>query len=531
MAAGGRGEGLATLAVLGWSALLWRQRWGCRPETLAALLLACELWVLEQRRTRPAPAPLLRDSAWLLVPLQIVWINVHVSYYLGLVVAAAFLLDGCWKAARGASAAAPRYLALILVCATAACLINPFGVRAVWQPFDFFLHGRYERIFQVVDELQPIDWSDNLRNGLPLYLLGFLALAAWRWRRIGFDAAQAVIMAVLLPQALSTNRFLGFLAVAIVPSFARDAESAAAQPGIRRIARSPWARVTVFMLPIVTLSYLEFTRLAPPFSLGVRWDRVPVRACDFMLDHDVHGRGYNMFWQGGYLLWRFWPEHGRLPFIDIHQTGTRTDRDLQVLSQRDSSAWRALDDRYRFDWVLLPTHQGPTQHLLDQLDAEKARWALVFTDDVACLFVRKDGTGAGIAAQTGYRDLRLGAVHFRELGERALRDTTLRSPLESQLDRAVASSPWNSRALALRASLGLMERRWDDARRDLEAALAVAPDLNAGHDWLAYALVMEGEPARALTEIERARRWGMSPVQADDLTRRARAMLASAPRH
>lgn len=528
-AAGRAGDGLPTLAILVWSALLWRARWECRPETLAALFLATEIVILEWRRTQPRSGRPWRDVAWWLVPLQLLWINVHISYYLGLVIGVAYVLDGYWRRSRGNSSSDASRLLLILLAAGCACLVNPFGFRAIVQPFDFFLHGRYELIFQYVDELQPINWSENIRNGLPLYLAALLGVALWRWRRVGFDPAQAVLLAVLLPQALATNRFLGFFVIATAPLFARDVELVLAGTKPPPALRSSWPRALALACPILLLCGFELTRSLPAFGMGPRWDRVPVRACDYIVQNNMVGHGYNMYWHGGYLLWRFWPDRGRLPFMDIHQTGLREDRDAQVQSMMDSSAWQALDARHRFDWVLLPTVELPGQHLMDWLDADSTRWSLVFADDAASLFVRSEGTFGLLAARDGYRCLRMGERGYGRLQQRALADSTIRARLRSDLDRAVASSPWNSRARSLRASVALIESRWTDARNDLEAGLVVSPGLSRAHDRLAYALIMSGEPARALEEIRTARTLGMTADVANRLIRQAEQAQASRP--
>jgi hypothetical protein len=376
-----------------------------------------------------------------------------------------------------------------------------------------------------VDELQPLRWSHNLWNGLPVYLALMVVLALWRWRRVGFDVVQAILLALLLPQALMTDRFLGLFAIATVPFFARDLGEALERLRGWRDARSPWLRASVALVPVVALGAVEIARAMPAFGTTVSWVRQPVRACDFMAEHDVRGRGYNMFMHGGYLLWRFWPERGRLPFMDIHQTGTRADRDLQVLSQRAESAWERLDQRHRFDWVLLPTRQVASQNLLDYLDADTTQWVLVFADDAASLFLRRDGRQGDLARRMGFRELRLGDVHSIPLARRALVDSSLRSRLGPELDRAVQGSPWNSRALSLRASLALAESRWSDARRDLIRALRVNPWLDRGYDRLAYALLMSGEPRLALVEIERARRHHVADETTESLARRAREMI------
>lgn len=521
----GQSDGLITVALILWSALFWRQRWQCRPETLVAPLLAAELFLLETARRRKETVSLFRDPLWLLVPLQILWINVHVSYYLGLVVVGGFVLDRFWRSRRGDRSAAPGRLMLVAAVAAAACMINPYGWRGVWQPFAFMFQVKQELIYQVVDELQPLDWTRNVWNALPLYLVLMVGLAVWRWRRVGFDAAQALPLAVLLPQALATNRFLGLFAVATLPFFARDLTEALDDAKWWHAMKPQWARASLALVPVVALGAIEIARAMPAFGAAVNWARWPVRACDFMADRDVRGRGYNMFWHGGYLLWRFWPQRDRLPFMDVHQTGSRADRDLHVLSQRTLKAWLLLDQRHRFDWVLLPTRQIASQNLLDYVDADTNRWALVFADDAASLFLRRDGRAADLAQRFAYREMRLGDVRSVPLGRQALADPLLRARLRPELDRAVQGSPWNSRALSLRATVALAERRWTDVRRDLAEALRVNPWLDKGYDRLAYALLMSGEPKLALIEIGQARRRRMSDATTESLARRAHKMI------
>src|SRR6266487_5894910 len=80
-------RGLTPLVWIVICSLVYRQRSLVRPETLAAVLLALEIWILEVRRARAAlasgqaaggggdPAPWLILVAW-------IWANSHSSYFL-----------------------------------------------------------------------------------------------------------------------------------------------------------------------------------------------------------------------------------------------------------------------------------------------------------------------------------------------------------------------------------------------------------------------------------------------------------------
>ncbi|HKQ57564.1 MAG TPA: hypothetical protein VJY35_06825, partial [Candidatus Eisenbacteria bacterium] len=98
-------RGFTPLVVLAACVLVYRQRSQVRPETLVAILMALQIWVLETRRrardaataaseSAPAfPAALRRDPALWLIPIAWVWANTHPSYYMGFFMIGLHVLD------------------------------------------------------------------------------------------------------------------------------------------------------------------------------------------------------------------------------------------------------------------------------------------------------------------------------------------------------------------------------------------------------------------------------------------------------
>ncbi len=209
-------------------------------------------------------------------------------------------------------------------------------------------------------------------------------------------------------------------------------------------------------------------RIAPQFP--------PVAACDFIAAHGIRGRAFNQFEFGGYLLWRFWPDRTRLPFIDIHQTGTRQDRRDYVSASFDPQAWRELDARRRFDWALVKRYHAPEDSTLDILDADPG-WTLVFADDAAALYLKRGGALAATADSFAYRVMTGGAARRNQVAAASYDDGALRARLETELARMAAASPQNSQTLSLMASLLMLDGRWADARAALEGAHRVDPGL------------------------------------------------------
>lgn len=470
-------KGPWALVALVWCALLYRYRSQARPETLVAVLMAAQLWVLERRRARGAGEG-AHDPAWWLVPIAWIWANAHISYYLGLTItgvhAVAATIVSRGRTAEGVPAQRPGALWAALAACVAVSFVNPFGWSLLAQPFDYFLVWRHEPIYQTIGELQPVDWSVYAKVFLPLWLALLGGLAIWRWRVRGMDWAQLALIAVFVPQALGTQRFLGYLAVMVAPVFARDFDAAmgALSGGV---LRSPWLRtlcVAAVMLAL-PLPSLRDPALAPGY--GFRWEFFPVRACDWIEQHDVRGRGFNAFDQGGYLLWRFWPQRDRLPFMDIHQSGSKQDRYTVAYVPQDSVAWSTLDRERRFDYVLWPHPKNSSAGLADFLDSDTTTWALVQLDDAGALWLRRDGAMGALADRERYRWLPAGTLRLNAVGDAAFADTLVRAEVRAELDRALSASPYTGHLHAMAANLELGAGRWAEALAHVQAARKAVP--------------------------------------------------------
>lgn len=446
--------GASAILALVWCALLYRQRSQARPETLVAILLAAQLAMLEARRGLSPEAGrsiARRALTWGLVPLACLWINVHISYYLFFVVGAGYLLDDLANRARRRAGHALA-LALALLAAAAACLVNPYGAKLLAQPFDFVLHLRHEEIFKLIGELGPIVWPDNLRNGLPALLLLIVAAGAMRWLRRGPDWAQLVVVGSAIAQAWNSTRFLGYMALLAAPFLARDLAALLRDTSWPAWIRPPGRRAGAVGLATILLTASEVARPGAQPGLGYHWEMLPVTACDWIEQQGVRGKAFNVFYHGGYLLWRFAPDSTRLPFMDVHQAGNPTLRYLYVYALQHPQAWRDLNRMYPVDWVVLPRDLPAKPNLLDFLDADSA-WALVHLDDGGALYLRRDGPDSLLAARHGLRRLRAGPAGEDALVASARADSGIAREARAELERQIAASRWNARARALLSRL------------------------------------------------------------------------------
>lgn len=491
-------RGFLPLAIIALCALTYRSRSLVRPETLVAVLLAAQIFVHESRRQGGTDR-----SPWLVL-IALLWANAHVSYHLGLLIQGIYLLDAWWRGRAGHAPPEWKRLALVLAASIGVSFLNPFGWRALWQPFEYILFWRGEPIYLAVQELRPIDWPQQYRTYLPVLFAGWPLLMVWRAVRGRFDRIEAVLCVMFSALAWTGQRFLGPYAIVAAVFASRSASEVAA--GLRVTARVPAMvhslATTAFVIGIGLPIWLDVRQ---PLGITVQPEFHSAAATDFMAANDVAGRGFNSFELAGWMLYRFWPERERLPFMDIHQTGTTGDRFAYAQMLFYPEGWRTLDDRHHFDYALLSRRQVADNVGLNTLDADTA-FALVFVDDVAALYARREGPLAAVARRSAYAHVPGGDARLNDLQRQCAADSAACATIEAELTRAVAASPHTASLRGLLANIAAQRGALDVARAELLRALETNPNLIRGHERLGIIALAEGRPRDALEHFREERR-------------------------
>jgi tetratricopeptide (TPR) repeat protein len=306
------------------------------------------------------------------------------------------------------------------------------------------------------------------------------------------------------------RRLDGMWVLVASPFLARDASEWLAGFAWPAWLRPAGARAAAVAIAAVLVSVPEWLRPDVAIGVGVDPATTPAAACDFIEAHGIRGRAFNHFEFGSMMLFRFWPDRERLPFMDIHQAGTPESRALYLSALGSAEAWGALDQRYGFDFALLRRLRARGDVLADVLDADST-WALVFTDDAAALYVRRAGRFRALADSCGYGLVAGGPAKLDRSWAEAMADSTTRRGFARELERMAAESAVNSTAHSLLAYVADFEGRRADARRELARAHDVDPGLPRYHDRLGLSLMSEGRLAEAREEFGIAARRRESP--------------------
>jgi hypothetical protein len=344
-----------------------------RPQLIAALLAAAEVWILAGRDAKPG-------RLWLIPAVVILWSNVHGSFAVGPLLAGLACLDDVARRSK----VAPRTL-LVTGLSVVATLLNPFGPR-VWS----YAVGISTNplISRLVTEWQPptVHHIDDL-----LFFISVAAMAALLARRRPPPRwSQLLALGVLLLIALTATRNVLWWAVAVPPIaaglIATSEETRMAQPTNSSSNRSI---VNVGIVAVVAAAFVLFAFVAlnggSKRRPGGNVTQAP-QGVTAALGRSVrpHERLFNAQGWGSWLELTL-PENPVFVDSRIEVFPSRVwDDYLAVSSGRQG--WQAILRSWRVAAVVAARDQ---QAQLIPLIRNDPGWRLVFQDEEGYVFVRR----------------------------------------------------------------------------------------------------------------------------------------------
>ncbi len=260
-----------------------------RPEMLTQLFLAMWLWIARQTDWRPG-------LIWFLPLLQVVWVNCHALFVLGLVVGFCYAVDAVIRdLAKGRYGLEPRTagpdlrtVGIVGVIVAVCCLINPYFEEGALFPLTLYRKFSVEKEFysQNIGEFHPpIDFirKFGFRNVYLLaevgtWLLTFFSFAWLLITRRKWSLFRLMLFAGfshLAWQASRNTNIFAFVSAFIACENFADARSTSSHTTASRPIPSlinATTGMTVLMaglcVAVVTGWWNEFAEKNKPFRLG-----------------------------------------------------------------------------------------------------------------------------------------------------------------------------------------------------------------------------------------------------------------------
>jgi hypothetical protein len=383
---------LVTMAA----AVLSAAHWLARPHLFTMLAVVLLLGLLE--RKRPV-------SVWVYFPFFVVWANFHGGFFFGLILIGTYVagdLLEAWRADdRAPWLASARGRVAALGLATAAALVNPYGVALLAHVFGFF--GNSTILRQTQEFMSPDFQTVNGKLFLVALLGVFAALALCR------RAPPLTWLLVLLgttAMALMSQRNIELWALTALPLAAVHLTPEWRQLRFIRRPREVFEREhqgsyggVAAAIVALMLAGLAFAggRVVGFEAVPDRFSRTafPVEVVERAREAGVRGPIFNQFTWGGYMLYA-WPEQP--VFIDggTDHYGEELFKEYIQVWNLDPG-WRDLLAKWKTEWVLV----DPRSRLAAEL-VRQPEWRVWGCDSIGALLQRGEtGDTARPAALAG----------------------------------------------------------------------------------------------------------------------------------
>lgn len=349
---------------------------GIRPQMLTLLLASIYIVLLERFDPKEGSRRL-----WWLVPLMLLWVNLHAGFALGLALIGLYIvravLDGEWSYVRP--------LLIILIICTAVVPLNPNGFRMFSYPYETLTSESMAAFIQ--------EWhSPNFHQTtyLPLAILLLSTFAAMAFSPVRARLGEIFLVLITAFGALRSARHIPIFALFAAPVLAKHLWAIAKDRGWDTSLMGPETRPTGIKLLI------NIVLLLAPLALGVSriWHfasnqrsyeklRNPVAAVEFFKSQRLPGPIYNRYGWGGYLIYHLYPDYR--VYIDGRADVYGDAFFAEAMRTYDGAAdWSSSLDRHGIKTVFI----SPDAPLASLLKNDQGRWKVVYENEDAIIFSR-----------------------------------------------------------------------------------------------------------------------------------------------
>ncbi len=371
----------ATVFVVLLTVPLLASRTQPRPEAFSIFFFVLTVFLLVSYDHKK----LKRKYLWLLPLIQLLWINIHILFFLGIFLQGVFLFQ---LLINKTGKKELLFFTAVFAASVAACFINPAGAKGVFYPFMIMgeiqygvtenmplfstrlmkENSTYFYYYELLFLLTGILWYYWLKNPkearsrlyIILWSAAFVALALWRVRAGVFFAYMIVLLA---------GEVTGQL-----PSKHRKTTN--------RISIVMAAFLLVFVVAGRTGFFYPYRYQKP--GLGIA-EGLPGGA-RYFISNKLHGPVFNNFDVGDYLIYYLFPQER--VFVDSRPEAYppgffKKELLPAIFRQKD---WLQLDYKYNFNVVFLGYHPQVI-NMVKRLFID-SRWFLAYHDRYTIIFLK-----------------------------------------------------------------------------------------------------------------------------------------------
>lgn len=329
-----------------------RERLDLRPEIFSFLFTALTLYLLKKRK-----------ALFLLPVIQLVWINTHIYFFVGLVLQVIFLISFRKK-----------IFLIIFALSLAFSLLNPNGLNGVLYPLNVTGNYGYTIVEnQTMFLLESINFTD--KNFLFVKIIfAIIALSLFvGYKRKTLNLLNLLLIAFGSGLALLNVRGFPYLIFICLP------------PVLENFSETKFNKFLILLTAVLLFlesflylngDYYKYTN--SPNEVKLTLPESAKKAMDFVLANNLSGPIYNNFDIGSYIIYRSYPTYK--VFIDGRPEAYPKEffRQIYIPAKYESFDFKTI--------IFSHTDQTPWgKAFLNSISKDKT-WNLIFLDDFIVIY-------------------------------------------------------------------------------------------------------------------------------------------------
>ena len=344
-----------------------RERLELRPEIFSFLFTASTYFILERFNQTPHDRrTFVPKLIWFLPIIQLIWINTHIYFFVGLLLQGVFLLYLLQQ--RICTQASPGRLKIqveVFILSVLVSLINPNGVAGFLYPLNVSKNYGYTIVEnQTMFLLESIKFSDP--NFLFVKLsLGIAVLSLIR-RKFVLKNILLILSGAIL--ALMNVRSFPYLVFLTLPATLRN---------IGPVKPNTFTK-TLALIFAAVLFFESFGYFKTRLILG----ESAKGAVDFVLANNLPQPIFNNFDIGSYIIYRGYPKYK--VFVDGRPEAYPAEffQNTYIPMQSDYAKFKIEEEKWGFKTIIFSiTDQTPWGRNFLQEAAKDKSWKMVYLDN------------------------------------------------------------------------------------------------------------------------------------------------------
>lgn len=364
-----------------------RERLELRPEIFSFLFTASTYYILEKYLKKAT------RLIYLLPLIQLLWINTHIYFFVGLILQAIFFLHIGYQHIRlHLEGGKLKILAIIFILSVLISLINPNGLAGLLYPLNVTTNYGYTIVEnQTMFLLENIGFRDPnflfVKLSIGIIALSLLTLAIKR----KFELKNILLSLSSLGLALLNVRSFPYLVFLSLPAVLQNFGLAK-----RNFVTVFLFLVFSFMLLLESYFYLngDYYKYNESINqVGLRLAESGSGAMNFVLANNLPNPVFNNFDIGSYIIYRGYPKYP--VFVDGRPEAYPKEFFINtyIPAQYDYNKFKELDKLMSFRTIIFShTDQTPWAKAFLQNVVKDEIWKLVYIDDFMIVLV-KDAQG------------------------------------------------------------------------------------------------------------------------------------------